>query len=51
MSVLAAIAVFPVLTLLLFGLAKAESVLFQAASPASQRRPAEPGELGEIPSE
>jgi hypothetical protein len=51
MSALAAIAVFPVLTLLLFGLTKAENVLSKAASLTSHRRPADPPVPGEAPSE
>jgi hypothetical protein len=50
MSVLAAIAVFPVLALLLFGLAKAENILSRPA-PVGQRRPADPPEVSETPSE
>ncbi len=51
MSALAAIAVFPILTLLLFGLAKAENTLSAGASLTGRRRPAEPQPLGEIPVE
>jgi hypothetical protein len=49
MSALAAIAVFPVLTLLLIGLAKAENVLSAGTVRANQRRPADPPSYDEIP--
>jgi hypothetical protein len=42
MSVVAAIAVFPILTLLLMGLAKAENVLSAGAALTPHRRPADP---------
>ena len=42
LSALTAIAVFPILTLLLFGLARVENDLMETASRASHRRPAEP---------
>ena len=47
MAVLAAIAAFPVLTLLLIGLAKAENGLYSATQSRSERVVAEPA-LGEI---
>jgi hypothetical protein len=51
MSALAAIAVFPVLTLLLMGLAKAENVLSAGAALTNHRRPADPPAYDEIPPE
>ena len=51
MPVLAAIVVFPALTLILFGLAKVEAVLAQAAASADHRQPADPADLGEKPAE
>jgi hypothetical protein len=51
MSALAAIAVFPVLTLLLIGLAKAEDVLSAGAKLTPHRKPADPPAIGEIPAE
>jgi hypothetical protein len=46
MSAVAAIAVFPVLTAILFGLAKAETVLYGTAALTSTRQPAEPPRPG-----
>ena len=51
MPALAAIVVFPALTLILFGLAKVEALLTQAAASADHRQPAEPADPGEKPSE
>lgn len=42
MSVLAAIAGFPVLTLVLIGLSKAEDVLYAAAPAVAEQLPADP---------
>ena len=42
LSALTAIAAFPILTLLLFGLAWVETDLMETASRASHRRPADP---------
>jgi len=47
MSALAAIAVFPILTLLLIGLSRAEN-LFTPTAAAVDRSPAEAPTLGEI---
>jgi len=47
-TVIAAIVVFPVLTLLLFGLAKAENVLSTASSFSSKNSSAEPVSNNEI---
>jgi hypothetical protein len=49
MSALAAIAVFPIFTLLLVGLSKAENVI-SAATPIVDQLPADPP-VGETPSE
>jgi hypothetical protein len=49
MSALAAIAVFPILTLLLIGLSKAENVISSATPMTTDRLPADPPVLGEIP--
>jgi hypothetical protein len=48
MSALAVIAVFPILTLLLVGLSKAENVI-SSPPPTIDRLPAEPPMVGEIP--
>jgi hypothetical protein len=49
MSALAAIAVFPILTLLLIGLSRAENVISGSSSPrGADRSPADPPVLGEI---
>jgi hypothetical protein len=47
MAVLAAIAAFPVLTLLLIGLSKAETVLYTVPETGAERAAAEPV-LGEV---
>jgi hypothetical protein len=50
MSALAAIAVFPILTLLLICLSRAENVIMGGNAPqAADRSPADPPVLGEIP--
>jgi len=49
MSAFAAIAVFPILTLLLIGLSKAENVIYRPASSAAERIPADPPAIGESP--
>ena len=48
MSALAAIAVFPILTLLLIGLSRAENVMTGKAPLGTDRSPVEPSPLGEI---
>lgn len=49
MSVFVAIAIFPILTLLLIGLSKAENVISGSAPLAADRVPAEPSADGEKP--
>ncbi len=51
MSALAAIAVFPILALLLVFLSKAENVISDTAPPTVDRIPADPPVVGEIPVE
>lgn len=47
MSAFAAIAVFPILTLLLIGLSKAENLFFGSAPKTADRIPADPPGFGE----
>lgn len=49
MSALAAIAVFPILTLLLIGLVKAEKIISRTAPLIADRVPADPPISGEKP--
>jgi hypothetical protein len=49
MSAFAAIAVFPILTLLLFGLSRAENRFFDSAPKAPEPVPADAPVLSEIP--
>jgi hypothetical protein len=51
MSAVAAIAVFPILTLLLIGLSKAENVITGSAPRTPERLPLDPPAVGEIPSD
>jgi hypothetical protein len=51
MSAVAAIAVFPILTLLLIGLSKAENVITRSTPVVADRVPADPPSIGEISSE
>jgi hypothetical protein len=49
LSAIAAIAVFPVLTLLLFGLTKVENGLTETAQRLTHRSPADPPPVSETP--
>jgi hypothetical protein len=49
MSALAAIAIFPILTLLLIGLSKAEEVVIGTKPTTADRVPADPPNFDEIP--
>jgi hypothetical protein len=49
MYALAVIAIFPILTLLLIGLSKAENVISSSTPLVTDRLPADPPKAGEIP--
>jgi hypothetical protein len=51
MSALAAIAVFPILALVLFGLLKVENMISQSAPLSSDLIPVDPPAVSEIPAE